>query len=95
LAGLFGEFGYGLDASHEQRLDEILLGREPPVHGADPDPGVPGDVVQADLQAALVEDLHGRFQDALPVPFRVPSQRPRRASRLHLISGSRLAGSLF
>jgi hypothetical protein len=36
---------------------------------------VPCHLVQADVQAALGEDLRGRLEDALPVPFGVTSQR--------------------
>ena len=36
------------------------------------------DLIEADVEPALVEDLRGRLQDALPVPLGVPSQRPDR-----------------
>src|SRR5262249_5110048 len=49
----------------------------PPVDGADADPRMTGDLVQADLEPALVEPLSGRRQDALPVPLGVPPQWPR------------------
>jgi hypothetical protein len=38
---------------------------------------VAGDLVQADLEPALVEHLGGRRQDPLPVPLGVAPQRPR------------------
>jgi len=60
-------------------LDQLLPGAEPPVDGADADPRVAGDLVQADLEPALVEHLGGRRQDPLPVPLGVAPQRPHRA----------------
>jgi hypothetical protein len=36
-----------------------------------------GDLVQADLEPALVEHLRGRRQDPLPVPHGIAPQRPR------------------
>src|SRR6185437_15276119 len=65
-----------VEAIHEQRLDQLLLGAEPPVDRADADPRMTGDLVQADLEPALVEHLRGRRQDPLPVPLGVPPQWP-------------------
>src|SRR5216684_2141048 len=71
-----------VETVHEQRLDQFLLGPEPAVDGADPDAGVTGDLVEADLEPALVERLGGRLQDALPVPLGVPAQRPHRVGHV-------------
>ena len=51
----------------DHRVDEQLLGREPPVQGPHTDPGPLGDHLHADIDARLVEDGAGRSQDLGPV----------------------------
>src|SRR5436189_86228 len=74
--GLLADGRDRVEAVHEQRLDQLFLGAEPPVDGADADPRMTGDLVQADLEPALVEHLGGCHQDPLPVPLGVPPQWP-------------------
>ena len=50
-----------------QRLDEGLLGGEAAVERAHPDPGRPGHVSHAGLEALLLEDLTRRHEQTLPV----------------------------
>ena len=75
--GLLADRRDRVEAIHEQRLDQLLLSAEPPVDGADTDPRMTGDLVQADLEPALAEHLRGRRQDPLPVPLGIAPQRPR------------------
>src|SRR5260370_699113 len=65
LGGFLGQRRHGVDTFDEQRLDQVLLGAEPPVHGAHPDAGVPGHLGQADVQAALGEVPRRRLEHAL------------------------------
>src|SRR5579872_924104 len=88
LGGFLGQRRHGVDTLDEQRLDQVLLGAEPPVDGPHPDAGVPRHLVQADVQAALGEDLRGRLEHALPVPCGITPQRPHRpGARLRFPSG--------
>src|SRR5215469_18758901 len=75
-ARVFGHRHHGVDPVLEQLPDQRLLVGEAPVNGADPDPGLTGDVVQGRVEAALGEHLGGGGEDALPVPLGVPAQRP-------------------
>ena len=61
----------------EQLVDQRLAVREAPVDGPDADAGVPGDVVEADVDAALGEEDPRRREDPLPVALGVLAQRPR------------------
>src|SRR5262249_53881415 len=69
------------DALLEQRVEQQLLVREAPVHGADADAGEPCDLVQRDAQAAVREPLAGGLQDALPVALGVSSHVPSMTKR--------------
>ncbi len=61
--------------SKSASISSSLLG-EAPVDGADPQPGVVGDVVERGVEAPLGEDLPRGHQDALTVAGRIGPQRP-------------------
>jgi hypothetical protein len=57
------------------RLDEFLLGREMPEHGADREPGAPSDLLGRGGGAQFGEDLLGGLEDACPIALRIGPSR--------------------
>ncbi len=60
-----------LDPRPEEGVDQRLAVGEAPVDGPDPDAGPLGDLVEADLKAALGEHVGRGVEDSLPVALRV------------------------
>ena len=102
VVGTEGLAGQRLDSRRllvEELVDQRLPVREAAIDGPDADAGVPGDVVEPDVDAALGEQHRRGREDPLPVPLRVPAKRPRRHGRLRcvrhamIVSGKRRVAS--
>ena len=63
-----------VDAVFEDRVEQLLLRGEPPVHRSDADVGVMRHIVEGGLQPSHGEQLARSFEHALPVAFGVFAQ---------------------
>ena len=68
-----------------ERLEQVLLGREVAVDGADADPGGAGDLVDLRVEAVLGELLARGVEDLLAVAPRVGALRARSAVVVALV----------
>ena len=65
-----------VDFRHVHGLDQVLPGREVPVQGGHPDPGLPRDLVQRDVGPAGRERAPPGRQDGVEIARRVRPVRP-------------------
>ena len=83
-----------VDRLGEDRLGQLVLVGEVPVGGADADAGVPGDVVEAGLEAALGEHLARGLDQQRAVARGVLAQRTGGRGRLRSSCGRRTSASV-
>lgn len=74
LRSCFREANHLVDAVGEDRVEQLFLGGESPIHRAHPNPCVVRDVIERRFQAPDSEQLTGRLHNPLPVELSVFAQ---------------------